>query len=181
MATSATVHQLKVTLRRVKPPVWRRVVVPSDLSLAKLSRLLELTMGWYGGHLHAFEADGVSFGVPDLDWGDRLRDERRARLADVLPGAGAKMRWDYDFGDGWEHDVVVEAILDRDPKVRYPTCIAGRRACPPEDCGGPYGYADMLDALRDSRHPSHEEFRDWVPPGFKPSAFDLAGTDSLLR
>jgi hypothetical protein len=108
----ATVHRLKVTLRSVKPPIWRRIEVASDVALAELSDLLEGAMGWLGGHLHAFEADGVTYERPDPDGGSfrRSRDEAEHRLGDVLSEVGAKMRWDYDFGDGWQHDVVVEAI-----------------------------------------------------------------------
>ena len=107
-------------------------------------------MGWLGGHLHAFEAGGVIYEIPD-DEGFGFRetvDERRARLNDVLPTVGAKMRWDYDFGDGWTHDVVVEAIEPPRSGTTYPVCVAGRRACPPDDCGGPWGYANLLAALR---------------------------------
>lgn len=134
-----TVHQLKVTLREVKPPVWRRIVVESDLTLGELYPVLLSAMGWMGGHLHLFDVGGTRYGIPDPEWGITELDENRFRLDDVLPKVGMKMRWDYDFGDGWEHDVVVEAITMPQRGVEYPLCLAGRRACPPEDCGGPWG------------------------------------------
>jgi len=176
---AATVHQLKVTLRQVRPPVWRRVLVESSSTLYKLSAALETAVGWYGGHLHTFDVDRVVYGQPDPDWD--VRDERKVRLGDVLARVGSKMRWDYDFGDGWEHDVVVEAIVDRDPKLRYPRCVAGRRACPPEDCGGPYGYRELLAALDDPSDPRHEEFVEWVPPGFDPARFDAGEINLMLH
>ncbi len=178
---ATTVHQLKITLRRVKPPVWRRVLVESSWTLAKLSRGLEAAMGWYGGHLHAFDAAGAVFGQPDPEWDDDVQDERKVRVGDVLTDVGAKMRWDYDFGDGWEHDVLVEAILDRDPKLRYPHCVGGRRACPPEDCGGPYVYVEFLAALGDPGHRDHQELSEWAPPGFDPARFDVDETNVVLQ
>jgi hypothetical protein len=170
-----------LTLRGVKPPVWRRVLVPSSWTLGELSPALEAVMGWYGGHLHSFDPGDVVYGEPDPDWGDDLQDEREVRVGDVLSHAGTKMRWDYDFGDGWEHDVVVEAILEPDPTLRYPHCVTGRRACPPEDCGGPYGYRDLLGALADPSHPDHEELKEWAPPGFDPARFDVREVNEALR
>ena len=181
ISVATTVHQLKVTLKGVKPPVWRRVLVPSSWTLAELSPALESVMGWHGGHLHAFDTGDSVYGQPDPDWGGGLEDERKARLDDVLPQAGAKMRWDYDFGDGWEHEVVAEAIVEPDAGLRYPYCKTGRRACPPEDCGGPYGYQDLVDALTDPNHPRREELEEWVPPGFDPARFDLREINDALR
>jgi len=176
-----TVHQLKVTLRGTKPPVWRRVLVPSSWTLAKLSPALEAVMGWHGGHLHAFDVGDVVYGESGPDWGERMRDERKVRVGEVLGDVGSKLRWDYDFGDGWEHDVVVEAIVDSDPKLRYPHCVAGRRACPPEDCGGSWGYRELLGVLADPSQPDPQELRDWAPPGFDPARFDLGETNLILR
>ena len=105
-----TVHRLKITLRSMKPPVWRRIEVASDTTLGESSAMLEGVMGWYGGHLHAFDVDGTDYGPPDPDWDTDDLDENKYRLGDVLPTVGAKMRWDYDFGDGWQHNVLVEAI-----------------------------------------------------------------------
>jgi len=176
-----TVHQLKVTLRAVKPPVWRRIVVESDLTLGELAAVLEAAMGWLGGHLHVFEVDGARYGTPDPDWGMDELDEDRFRLDDALPKVGMKARWDYDFGDGWEHDVLVEAISLRERRAEYPLCLAGRRACPPEDCGGPWGYADLLEALKNPEHPRHDELTEWAPPDFDPARFDTDETTEAMR
>ena len=176
-----TVHQLKVTLRSVKPPVWRRIVVRSNSPLGELASVLEAAMGWLGGHLHVFEAEGTWYGSADPDWDSNDQDENEHRLGDVLATVGSKMRWDYDFGDGWEHDVVVEKITDADPGVEYPLCLAGRGACPPEDCGGPPGYAELLRALADPSHADHDDLRRWAPPGFDPASFDVEDANLALR
>jgi hypothetical protein len=176
-AAPKTVHQLKITLRSVKPPVWRRVVVRSDVKLSELAPLLESTMGWYGGHLHQFEAAGKRYGEPDPDWG-AVRDERGRKLATVLPEVGSSMRFDYDFGDGWEHDVVVEAIEPAERGVRYPRLLAGKRACLPEDCGGPWGYQNLLEALADPKHPDHGDLTEWVGGEFDPEHFDAPRSSS---
>lgn len=176
-----TFHQLKVTLKTVKPPVWRRVGVSSDLSLAELGAILEGAMGWMGSHLHIFDVDGTTYGIPDPDQPEDELDEGDYRLGDVLPDEGAKMLWDYDFGDGWEHDIVVEKIAPPDPKVAYPVCLAGRRACPPEDCGGPHGYYHLLEALADLNHPEHEFLKMWAPPDFDPAYFDVDEATEAMR
>jgi hypothetical protein len=184
MATQTkTVHRLKVTLLQVKPPVWRRIEVPSETKLSALAGVLEATMGWLGGHLHAFEVGGVFYEIPSGEsFGSRRTvDERKVQLGEVLPSVKSKMRWDYDFGDGWEHDVVVEAIEPRRVGVAYPVCRAGRRACPPDDCGGPWGYADLLAALADPTHEQHEELSEWAPPGFDPGAFDVEEATEMMR
>jgi Plasmid pRiA4b ORF-3-like protein len=175
-----TVHVLKITLRDVKPPVWRRLVVGSDTRLPKFARMLESTMGWGGYHLHLFDVGGVLFGPDDEDF-DYTIDERHATVQHLLPKVKSKLRWDYDFGDGWEHDVVVEAIDPAEEGARYPVCLDGKRACPPEDCGGPHGYANLLSVLADADHPEHAAAAAWVPDGFDPKKFDLAATNRRLR
>jgi Plasmid pRiA4b ORF-3-like protein len=176
-----SVHQLKVTLRAVRPPVWRRIAVDSQVRLSALSNVLEAAMGWYGGHLHQFDVSGHIYGEPDPEWGDRVADERKARLADVLPAVKSKLRWDYDFGDGWEHDVVVEAIGPPEAGTTYPRCLAGRRACPPEDCGGPWGYHGLLEALKDPAHEDHADLSEWAPPDFDPDHFDVDEATDAMR
>lgn len=110
-----------------------------------------------------------------------MRSARTAKLFRIAPSAGAKLLYEYDFGDGWQHDIVVEAILQPAEGVRYPVCVAGKRACPPEDCGGPYGYVELLEALGDPEHPEHEDKLDWIGEGFDPEAFDLEEINALLR
>jgi len=176
-----TIHELRITLREVRPLVWRRIAVRSDMSLPELAAILMDAMGWHGGHLHAFEGAGARYAMPEPEWPDDDLDERRFRVRDVLPHVGSKLRWDYDFGDGWEHDVVVRKIGPGKSGVEYPICLSGRMACPPEDCGGPMGYADLLHVLADPAHPEHDEMREWAPPDFDPADFDVRLTTSMMR
>ncbi len=178
-----TVHRMKITLDGVKPPIWRRIEARSDTTLGELSDLLEAAMGWMGGHLHAFDIGGTTYerSDPDEGLGPRALDEDAHRLDQVLSAAGEAFRWDYDFGDGWRHRVEVEAIEPADPAITYPRCIGGRRACPPEDCGGPYGFAELLEAIGDEEHPRHEELMDWIPPQYDPADFDKDETTEDMQ
>jgi hypothetical protein len=180
-AKQGSVHRLKVTLREVRPPVWRRIEVPSDVTLGKLSGILEAAMGWLGYHLHAFDVAGTRYGIPDPDWDTADLDEGRFRLGAVLPWVGSKMRWDYDFGDGWEHDVVVEAIGPPGPGVEYQVCLKGRRACPPEDCGGPWGYVEMLQLQADPSLEDPDDRRAWLGSDFDRAYFDPEEATEEMR
>ncbi len=179
----STTHTLKVTLRGVRPPIWRRIEVSSDLTLAELSNVLEAAMGWMGGHLHGFDVDGVIYQSSQLESPHfrETRNESEHRLGAVLAARKAKMRWDYDFGDGWQHSIVVEAIGPANSQVTYPRCIGGRRACPPEDCGGVWGFEDLLAAIEDPAHPRHDELQDWLPIDYDPSQFDADETTEYMR
>jgi hypothetical protein len=178
---SKTVHQLKITLRGVKPPIWRRIEVPSDITLEDLAPVLEAAMGWLGGHLHMFDVDGVAYGTPDPEWDTDDLDEGEFRVRTVLPFIGTKMRFDYDFGDGWQHNVLVEAINPVVADALYPRCLTGRRSCPPDDCGGPGGYADILEVVADPDNPEHADMRGHVPLDYDPEYFDVAETDVEMR
>lgn len=171
-----TIHRLKITLRDVTPPVWRRIEVRSSVTLDELAALLTSAMGWVGYHLHQLEVGGTVYQqsefLDDSPFGRPALDESEHRLGDVLAAVGDKARWAYDFGDGWEHDVVVEAICELDPDAVYPRCIKGRRACPPEDCGGWWGYANLLEAVADPSHDEHAELAEWLPPDFDAAHFD---------
>ena len=169
-------YQLKIRLRGLRPPVWRRVVVP-DVTLRTLHEIVQQAMGWENYHMHAFEARGARYGHPDRELG--LRDEGRARLSSLMSRPGDKLGYEYDFGDGWEHEIVLEKLV---APVDRPTCTAGKRHCPPEDCGGVWGYADLIDALADPKHERHDELIEWMgethgEPDFDPERFDLAAAD----
>jgi hypothetical protein len=176
-----TTHQLKITLREVKPAVWRRVVVPSSWKLSKVSRVIETAMGWDGYHLHAFEVGDARYGPVDPGWDLDLNDESKVALAELLTEVKATMRWDYDFGDGWEHDVVVEAIGEASAPLVKAVCLDGRNGCPPEDCCGPWGYENLREALADPAHPDHDDMREWIGEGFDPKSFDVAATNAALQ
>ncbi|CAN5529483.1 hypothetical protein BH24ACT7_BH24ACT7_14700 [soil metagenome] len=134
-----------------------------------------------GMHLHGFDVDGTRYGIRNPDWDLDDLDEHRYRLEDALPSVGSKMRWDYDFGDGWEHKVLVEAITLPERGTTYPFCLTGRRACPPEDCGGPWGYGNLLEALADPDHPDHDDLTEWAPIDFDPARFDVDETTEAMR
>jgi hypothetical protein len=174
------IFQLKVQLREVSPPVWRRVLVPGEMSLAELHEVVQVAMGWTDSHLHEFEIGGARYGVPDPDWGfDDVADESRVKLWQVAV-EGSRLRYAYDFGDGWQHDVIVEKVLGRQLGLRYPCCLAGRRACPPEDVGGPWGYEEFLAAVGDPGHDEHEHWMEWAGGSFDPAEFDLAAVNKAL-
>ncbi|MFI9530082.1 plasmid pRiA4b ORF-3 family protein [Micromonospora rosaria] len=179
---SRQIFQLKVSLAGIRPPVWRRVLVPGAYTLDRLHRVVQYAVGWRDCHLHSFDIDGVSYGDPDPDPDGELalRDELEVRLDAVL-GKGSRFRYTYDFGDWWEHDLVVEDVVLADPDERYPTCLDGGRAGPPENIGGPLGYRDLLAALADPGRPGSASLRDWVGDGFDPESFDAGRTTTLLR
>ncbi len=176
---TGTIYQLKVTLKDIKPPVWRRLLVP-DCSLAKLHEVIQVAMGWENYHLYDFEAGGERYtdprGMADLD----MEDASRAKLGQIAPEAKAKLRYTYDFGDNWQHEVLVEKVLSPEEGTTYPVCIDGKRACPPEDVGGPWGYMEFAEAIRDPEHEQHEEFREWRGE-FNPEAFDLDEVNKRLK
>ncbi|MBK5250250.1 MAG: plasmid pRiA4b ORF-3 family protein [Actinomycetales bacterium] len=180
-STPESIHQLKVSLRNVRPPVWRRLQVASDTSLGDLHVILQAAMGWEDYHLHLFSIGGETYADDRVEggWDGPPHDEDLARMDQVTP-VGARLRYEYDFGDRWEHDIVVEKVLPPEPTVTYPRCLAGRRACPPEDCGGPWGYANLLEAIADPKHPAHEELLEWVGAEFDPEALDTAAVNALL-
>ncbi|MEP7181388.1 MAG: plasmid pRiA4b ORF-3 family protein [Betaproteobacteria bacterium] len=176
MATNAKRLQLKITLRDVEPQVWRRLVVAPDLTLAQLHDAIQSAFGWQDNHLHEFRVGDFRYGRPDYEDGfpgdgPALGDERKAPLALALRGQ-RKLEYWYDFGDDWWHDIVVEAVLDADARAPAKALVAGERACPPEDCGGPPGFSDLLAALRDPAHPEHAELREWAGR-YDPDKFDL--------
>lgn len=175
-----TVHVLRVSLRYVEPEVWRRVVVASEMPLAKFAAALERAMGWDSTHQHLFDVGGVLFGNTDHD-APQLINEKVARVEHLLPRVESSLRWDYDVGDGWEHDILVEAIEPLDPKAKYPVLLDGARACPPEDVGGPPGYEELLRVLSDPTDEEHEHMVSWAPEGFDPAAFDVAAANRRLR
>jgi hypothetical protein len=185
-AEKGTLYQLKITLRGVsKPPVWRRVLVHADASLAKLHWVIIAAMGWDGGHLHMFSDNVTQYGTtPD----DEDEDEHGFALADVLVEPGDRLRYTYDFGDDWDHDIKLEKVLPPDAgtdAAAVPVCLAGKGACPPEDCGGAWGYANLKETLADPSDEEHEEMREWLgledPSAFDPAAFDLATVNARLH
>jgi hypothetical protein len=177
----APVFVLKVALRGARPPIWRRLEVPGDLTLARLHQVIQIAFGWEDYHLHVFHTPFGDFGVSDRDLGHRA--EGPVTLEQVVPGTGEKITYTYDFGDGWEHEITVEKVLDPPAGERpKPRCTGGRRAGPPEDCGGVWGYADLVEILGDPSHPDHRERLEWLgldsAADFDPAALD---TDKINK
>ena len=161
-------------MRDVEPRIWRRIVVPESLTLRQLHDVLQIAMGWDNSHLYLFAIGDDEYGeVEDMD---ELRDVHRTRLATLIE-PGTVFRYDYDFGDGWEHDVHVVRRTTADGAH----CLDGGRACPPEDCGGPDGYARLLEVLADPAHPDHAEASDWLGRSVDPEVFDADAVDAALR
>lgn len=177
---SRQIYQLRITLADVTPPVWRRVLIPGGYTLDRVHRTIQHAMGWQNCHLHSFEIDGVQYGEPDPDGELAVRDELEFRL-DAVAGKGDRFTYTYDFGDWWEHHITVEDVFPADPDAAYPVCREGERACPPEDVGGPGGYALLLEALTDPGHRDHAAIRDWIGRRYDPDAFQPEAASVLLR
>jgi len=184
IASSQDIYQIKVTLLGTKPPIWRRLLVPSSLTLAQLHDAVQTAMGWQGGHMHEFRAGQRYFGKPDPEYRsmgmDPVENERTVRLSEVLRKPGPKLIYTYDLGDSWEHAIVLEKQLPVDPKANYPICTDGQLACPPEDCGGIPGFYDLVDAFADPKHKQHQELRDWLGYDFDPMAFSIDSVNQML-
>lgn len=175
---------MKVTLKVVRPPIWRRVLAMSSMRLDEFHSLLQVVMGWSESHLHQFVFDGKRYGEPDPEFDFELDDpmlnEKEFRIEQLLKKEKDVLVYEYDFGDGWEHKILLEKILPFNPEQPLPKCIAGRRHCPPEDVGGPWGYEDFLEIYQDSSHPEHEEMREWAGDYFEPEAFDILEVNTEL-
>lgn len=167
------IASLKITLDEVKPPVLRRIEVPLTIRLDRLHLALQAAMGWTNSHLYEIRARDVSWGESDASWGDGPLDARKARLVDVLEDIGVKtFKYLYDFGDGWEHTIKIERIAEAVPDLAYPRLTEAKGRCPPEDVGGPWGYADCLEALTDPEHERHAELTEWIGSPFDPNVVD---------
>ena len=177
----ASVHQLKITLRNFEPVIWRTVAVPSDYTLGDLHHVIQYAMGWEHAHMHDFRIGKVTYVDPRMPVNESDQDEEQVTLSQVAPRAKRKMRYTYDFGDNWEHDVQVEAVGPPEPGLRYPIVLDGAQACPPEDCGGVWGYASLLEVLSDPDHPDYDEMMEWVEEPIDPDAFDLKKANKQLQ
>ena len=170
-----TVARLKITLDAVKPTVLRRVEVPFDIRLDRLHLTIQAALGWTNSHLYEVRAGDVGWSTlyPEADWPEDFLDARKARLDKVIEDVGTKtLRYIYDFGDGWKHTIKIERLTDTEPGVMYPRLIAATGRCPPEDCGGPWGYAEFLYAIRDPAHERHAELKEWIGCDFDPDNVD---------
>jgi len=182
------IYEIKVTLKVAGPSIWRRIQVRSDATLGELHAVIQMAMGWNNSHQHHFivgKPPNLRFiGAPIPYEGDDLPDEKnegQILISQVLSATKPKIVYEYDFGDSWEHEVVLEKILDAGARANYPRCIAGENACPPEDVGGVWGYVNFLQAINNPEHNQREEFLEWVGGAFDPEEFDLDAVNKLLR
>ena len=172
--------QLKITLEEISPPIWRRLLVPGSIRLPRLHDIFQVAMGWTNSHLHCFRTADKLYGMHFEDWPDEEIDENEVVVLHALRDQKSCV-YEYDFGDGWEHRVEVEALTWSHHRLKHGVCLAGANACPPEDCGGPSGYERLLDVLADPSDEEHTDLLQWVGGAFDASAFDLAETNAALQ
>jgi Plasmid pRiA4b ORF-3-like protein len=181
-AKSIAIYQLKIVLQDSKPPIWRRVQVKSDITLDILHEMIQVTMGWTDSHLHQFNIHGNSYSSRAFHL-DETEDESCIKLNQILSTVKDKFIYEYDFGDSWDHQIVLEKILPVEPKTLYPVCVKGKRNCPPEDIGGIWSYQYFLAALKDKKHPEHANALKqlkWIGGSFDLEEFDLVAINQGL-
>jgi len=184
-AAKAALYQFKITLKESKPPIWRRIQV-KDCTLDKLHEHIQTAMGWTNSHLHRFEFDGKHYADPALMEEDfeefGYLDSTRTKISQIVPEDGKpfKFLYEYDFGDGWLHEILFEGCPSPEKGKKYPLCLEGKRACPPEDVGGVWGYVEYLEALANPTHERHEELLEWAGP-FDPEHFDAGEATKEMR
>jgi hypothetical protein len=178
------IYQLKITLKEIDPPIWRRVLVSGNVSMKTVHKIIQIAMGWTNSHLHMFILpNGEVLSDPTFELLDDPvpGDEGSTKLRKIAREVGSRFIYEYDFGDGWSHEILVEDILTPGPSGRVPRCIAGENACPPEDCGGPPGYFDFLEAILDPKHEEHESMHEWYGRPFDPGHFDMEEVNRILQ
>ena len=172
MAKRTSIYQIKITIVGSKPPIWRRLLVPSSIKLSQLHHVIQAVMeGWTDSHLHQFQVGNEYYGVANSEYGDDFIDEKKIELEQVLSRIKGYIVYEYDFGDSWQHKIELEKILPPDPATTIPFCIKGKRACPQEDIGGIWGYQEYLDAIADKNHPKHDDYIEWAQ--YDPEKFDI--------
>jgi len=173
--------QLRVDLIYIKPAIWRRIVVKDTTPLDELHEIIQVAMGWENYHLWAFRTENNYYGPTDPNWEDDMIEASDHKLNELLQQEGDKIGYTYDFGDNWEHIIELEKILPKDQVAHVPAVLQGERHCPPEDCGGFWGYENLLQILKDKKHPEHGEMLEWLGGDFDPEAFDLETTNNTLK
>ncbi|NOZ83772.1 MAG: plasmid pRiA4b ORF-3 family protein [Epsilonproteobacteria bacterium] len=178
------VYQVQVALKGFKPKIWRRLLIPSDLLLSDFHKIIQTSIGWTNSHLHQFIKNRTFYTerMPDDSWNEMNNvDYKKIKISDLLKKEKEKIVYEYDFGDSWEHDIILEKILPLDDKMNYPVCLKGKMNCPPEDCGGVWGYSEMLEILKQPDHEEYENYIEWLGGEFDPEYFDKDEVNELLR
>ncbi|MCX6325067.1 MAG: plasmid pRiA4b ORF-3 family protein [Bacteroidia bacterium] len=178
-------YQIQIALTRFKPKIWRRLLIPSNLLLSDFHMIIQVSMGWGNSHLHQFIKDQTFYTerIPGDDtWGEMNNvDYKKIKISDVLKKEKEKIIYEYDFGDGWVHDVLLEKILPGNEKMIFLICLEGKMACPPEDCGGVWGYSDMLEILKQPKHEEYDNIIEWLGEEFDPEHFDKEAVNIILK
>jgi hypothetical protein len=181
----AKIYQVQVALKEFKPKIWRKLLVPSDLLLRDFHKIIQTSMGWTNSHLHQFVKDEVFYTekMEDDDMWNEMNnvDYKTMKISDLLKKEKDEIVYEYDFGDGWEHDIILEKILPVDDKIKYPVCLSGKMNCPPEDSGGVWGYAEMLKILKQPYHKEYESTLEWLGDEFDPEHFDKDEVNESLE
>lgn len=184
-ANTGNVYQFKITLQGSSPLVWRQFEVPEDVSLAELHDVIQIVMGWEDAHLHQFATKTERYAprspYDDSGFDDESIDEGTVKIKEVVGRKGARLQYEYDFGDGWDHLLQLEEVKQPEPNVTYPVCLKGKGACPPEDCGGVWGYEHLLEVIADPKHEEHDELLEWLGEDFDAEEFDLEEVNEILR
>jgi hypothetical protein len=175
------VFQLRIRLEGIDPPIWRRVLVPGGAKLSRLHDIFQAAMGWTNSHLHSFTIDGKLYGTQFDDYPEDELDENEHTVSFALRGSLRRFVYEYDFGDSWTHEVVVEDVTWAPYVLKHGVCLDGDGACPPEDVGGPGGYEEFLAALADPLHEEHDNYLVWVGYKFDPSVFNVAAANAALQ
>ena len=176
------IYQIKITLKDIKPPVWRRLQVTNDTVLEKLHEIIQVAMGWGNYHLHQFIVGHTYYGEPDPDYGDdEMENENGVPISQLVSREGARFHYEYDFGDSWVHEILVEKILPMEKGTQYPVCIKGKRACPPEDVGGVWGYSEFLETIMNPKDPEYDDMVEWAGGDFNPEIFDMDEVNKRLN
>lgn len=179
------IYQVQIALKGFKPKVWRRLLIPSNLLLSDFHKIIQTSMGWTNSHLHQFIKNRTFYTekVQDDDFWDEMNnvDYENIKISDLLKKEKDKIIYEYDFGDCWEHDIILEKILPLDANTKYPLCLTGKMNCPPEDCGGIWGYSDMLEILQKPDHEEYESYIEWLGEKFDPEYFNKDEVNELLR
>lgn len=175
------VYQLKVTLKGSKPPIWRKVLVRANVTLGHLHEIIQAVMPWENCHLHEFLVSNEHYGEPHPEFGDMMLDEDDISLAQAARKEKKKFTYIYDFGDGWQHEILMEKILQPEERIDYPVCTAGKNACPPEDSGSLWGYYNKLAIMNDPNHPDHDDIMEWMPEDWDSTFFDIDQVNKRLK
>jgi hypothetical protein len=174
------IYQVQIVLKNSKPKIWRRVLVKSDVLLADFHIIIQVLMGWTDSHLHQFEKNETCYAPKEFEL-EESKDYRKVRLNTLLKQVKEKILYEYDFGDSWIHEIILEKLLPFSALEKLPVCTGGKGNCPPEDCGGVWGYADLLEIISNPGHKEYPDMMEWIGEGFDPEYFDIDEINKMLK